>query len=412
MLVPPADPALAIDWLLEMRRFPDDALLADHAEQQGLAPDLIRDLADAIHDFHLSAEQRPDHGSAEETEHVLLECLDNLRLRVPPLDRRAVVNLAAELTTQFGLHASLIDQRRIAGFVRHCHGDLHLGNICLIDGKPVLFDCIDFSETLSCIDVAYDLAFLLMDLCHRGQRDQASLLVNRWIDRTGDTASLTLLPFFQSLRAAIRAHILATSHRDSEATAYLDSATRHLQPAAPRLIAIGGLSGSGKSTLARGIAPDYRPLPGARIIRSDSLRKRLAGVAPETRLPAESYTQRMSDRIYAMMLTEARQVLAAGYTAIIDAAFLRAGERQAIDALAAELRVPCHGLWLDVPAAILADRLAQRRNDASDADRTVLDKQLSFDLGPMTWQCVTAAGDAASNLAALRQALATDSAPG
>jgi predicted kinase len=288
---------------------------------------------------------------------------------------------------------------------------------------------------LSCIDVAYDLAFLLMDLCHRGVGatvdhapvDNATVhitpvhitpahitpvhitlanqLLNRWLDRTGDSAALALLPFFQSLRAAIRAHILAGTHRDDEATAYLTSATLHLQPGVPRLIAIGGLSGSGKSTLARGIAADFQPLPGARIIRSDSLRKRLAGVTPETRLPADSYTQAASDRVYAAMLAEARQVLAAGYTAIIDAAFLRAGERQAVDALAAEMRLPCHGIWLDVPADLLRDRLARRRDDASDADQSVLAQQLTFDLGPMTWRRLPAGADLTQDLASLRAVL-------
>jgi aminoglycoside phosphotransferase family enzyme/predicted kinase len=455
MLSPPEDPAPALDWLLEMQRFPDDALLADYLRRGELTPALLRDLADVIHDFHCQAQRRPDQGGADEMGRVLQECLDNLRRQAPPLDRHVVADLARDLTAQLTRQSALLDQRRRDGFVRHCHGDLHLGNICVIAGKPVLFDCIDFSETLSCTDIAYDLAFLLMDLCHCGHAtvghanvgrvtageadvgqadvgqadgspgdvdrvkiDQAdvdrtgvahaNLLLNRWIDRSGDSAALAPMPFFQSLRAAVRAHILATSHRDAEALAYLASAVAHLQPGAPRLIAIGGLSGSGKSTLARRLAPDFRPLPGARIIRSDSLRKRLASVAPETRLPADSYTPEMSQRIYTAMLMEARQVLAAGYTVIIDAAFLRAGERDAVDALAAELQVPSHGLWLDVPAGVLKDRIAQRHDDASDADQAVLAWQLTLDLGPMTWQRIAAGADPATSLAALRQAVPAD----
>jgi len=437
VLRPSEDPAPALDWLLEMQRFPDDALLPDHVRRSELAPALLRDLADVIHDFHHQAQSRPDQGGADEMGRVLQECLDNLRRQAPPLDQDIVADLARDLTAQLTRQSVLLDQRRHDGFVRHCHGDLHLGNICVIDGKPVLFDCIDFSETLSCTDIAYDLAFLLMDLCHASLGDaavgntpvdqadihpaggdhasgdhagnaHANLLLNRWIDRSGDSAALALMPFFQSLRAAVRAHILATSHRDAEARAYLASAVAHLQPATPRLIAIGGLSGSGKSTLARNLAPDFRPLPGARIIRSDSLRKRLAGVAPETRLAPASYTPEMSQRIYTAMLTEARQVLAAGYTVIIDAAFLRAGERDAVDALAAELRVPCHGLWLDVPAGVLKERIAQRHDDASDADLAVLAWQLTLDLGPMAWQRIAAGTDPATSLAALRLAVKAD----
>lgn len=447
MLSSPEDPAPALDWLLEMRRFPDDALMADHVRRGELTPALLRNLADVIHDFHHQAQRRPDQGGADEMGRVLQECLDNLRRQVPPLGRDIVADLARDLTAQLTRQSVLLNQRRHDGFVRHCHGDLHLGNICVIDGKPVLFDCIDFSETLSCTDIAYDLAFLLMDLCHaslddttvgktpvdqadvhqaRGDQaggDQtgvahANLLLNRWIDRSGDSAALALMPFFQSLRAAVRAHILATSHRDAEARAYLASAVAHLQLStphllaphlsAPRLIAIGGLSGSGKSTLARNLAPDFRPLPGARIIRSDSLRKRLAGVAPETRLAPASYTPEMSQRIYTAMLMEARQVLAAGYTVIIDAAFLRAAERDTVDALAAELQVPCHGVWLEVPADVLKERIAQRHDDASDADQAVLAWQLTLDLGPMTWQRVAAGTDPAASLAALRLAVPAD----
>jgi hypothetical protein len=402
-LAPPDDPAPALDWLLEMRRFPDNALLADLAVQGHLTPKLIRDLADAIHAFHEIAERRPDHGNIAESVKVLTECIDNLRRREPPLDWHAVETLAQALDGQYIRHASLIERRRHEGFVRHCHGDLHLGNICVIDGQPVLFDCIDFSEMISCIDIAYDLAFVLMDLCHRKRLDFANLLLNRWLDRCGDRDALALMPFFLSLRAAIRAHILATSHRDSEAIAYLESASAHLVTATPCLIAIGGLSGSGKSTFAHILAPDLLPLPGARIIRSDSLRKRLAGVTPETRLPAASYSQEMSDRVYAMMLEEARIALEAGYAVILDAAFLREGERDRAASLAWDLRLPFHGIWLEAPTALLQARIAARQGDASDADLQVLTHQQTLDLGKITWRRVLAGPDRDATLAQLRE---------
>ncbi|HEX9447998.1 MAG TPA: AAA family ATPase, partial [Dongiaceae bacterium] len=302
-------------------------------------------------------------------------------------------------------HAGLIEQRRCDGFVRQCHGDLHLGNICLIDEKPVLFDCIDFSEMISCIDVAYDLAFVLMDLCHRQRPDLANIVLNRWLDRSGDKHGLTLMPFFMSLRAAIRAHILATSHRDEEAVAYLVTAAKHLMVASPCLIAIGGLSGSGKSTLAQLLAPDFHPLPGARVIRSDTLRKRLAGVAPETCLPASSYNQDMSHRIYVKLLAEAQAALDAGHSVILDAAFLRPQERDHAAALAASLKVPFHGIWLDVPIDILKARIAARHDDASDADLQVLDHQLSLDLGTITWHRMLASADTEAISEELRRVL-------
>lgn len=404
-LATPDDPAQALDWLLEMKRFPDHALLADLAEQSRLAPALMRDLADAVYDLHQLAATRPDHGNIADSVQVLTECLDNLRLREPPLDCHAVETLAQALDAQYIRHAALIEQRRQTGFVRQCHGDLHLGNICLVDEKPVLFDCIDFSDMISCIDVAYDLAFLLMDLCHRRRNDLANLVLNRWLDRSGDKDALRLMPFFLSLRAAIRAHIMATTNRDIEAVAYLTNAAAHLETASPRLVAIGGLSGSGKSTLARLLAPDFRPLPGARIIRSDTLRKRLAGVAPETRLPAASYSQEMSDRVYAEMFDEANTSLAAGYSVILDAAFLRAPERDAAATIAADQRIAFHGFWLDVPADRLKARIAKRHNDASDADAQVLAQQLSLDLGKITWKKIKGGNDKNATCKALRQAL-------
>lgn len=405
-LAAPEDPAPALDWLLEMKRFPDNALLADLAGQDRLSPALMRDLADAVYDLHVIAERRPEHGGRTETVQVLTECIDNLRLRQPPLDGHAVEDLAQALDAQYVRHAALIDRRRLGGLVRQCHGDLHLGNICQLDGKPVLFDCIDFSDMISCIDIAYDLAFLLMDLCHRGRNDLANLVLNRWLDRSGDKDALHLLPFFLSLRAAIRAHIMATTSRDIEAVAYLASAATHLDRAPARLIAIGGLSGSGKSTLARLLAADFRPLPGARIIRSDTLRKRLAGVPPETRLPADSYTQDMSDRVYAEMFDEASNALAAGYSVILDAAFLRASERDKAAALAADRRIAFHGFWLDVPADLLKARIAKRHDDASDADAQVLSHQLGLDLGHIGWKKIKSGNDKSATLKALRRAIA------
>ncbi|HVJ40133.1 MAG TPA: AAA family ATPase [Dongiaceae bacterium] len=405
-LVSPTDPAPALDWILEMRRFPDDALLADRADRGQLTTGQMRDLADAIHDLHQVAAQRPDHGGAAEMARVLDECIDNLRLRIPPLEARAVEDLARALDLHFAGQVGLLDRRRQLGAVRQCHGDLHLGNICLVDEHPVLFDCIDFSDMLACTDIAYDIAFLLMDLCHRRRVDFANLVLNRWLDRNGDTGSLALMPFFQSLRAAIRAHIVATTHRDDLARSYLASAFAHLHPAQPQLVAIGGPSGSGKSTLAMGLAPEFQPLPGARIIRSDTLRKRLAGVAPETRLPATSYTQEISDQVYAAMQAEARVALAAGYAVILDAAFLRLREREAVAALTREMGIAFRGFWLDVPEPVLRARLDARRGDASDADTAVLTGQLAHDPGPITWQRVAVGGDPAQNLIALRLALA------
>ena len=185
----------------------------------------------------------------------------------------------------------------MAGKVRRCHGDLHLRNICLLDGKPVLFDCIEFSDEIASIDVLYDLAFLLMDLEHRNLQDLANQGLNRYLDLTDEDAGLAALPLFVSLRAAVRAHVTAAAassigspdefeRKREEARRYLDLALTVLEPQLPRLIAIGGLSGAGKSTIAQALAPTFGTRPGARVLRSDVIRKRLWGVMPESRLPS------------------------------------------------------------------------------------------------------------------------------
>ncbi|MFO1189090.1 MAG: phosphotransferase [Alphaproteobacteria bacterium] len=190
-----------------------------------------------------------------------------------PFSATALATLKTRWDAAIDRHAALLDRRAQAGFVRHCHGDLHLRNICLIDGQPVLFDAIEFSEPIACIDVLYDLAFLLMDLTHRGLDRHAWAVFNRYVAATGDLDGLALLPLYQSLRAAIRAHVglsMAKAQPDAaearnledEAQAYLALALRLAAPAPVRLIAIGGLSGSGKSTLARALAPGSAPCRG------------------------------------------------------------------------------------------------------------------------------------------------------
>jgi predicted kinase len=178
-----------------------------------------------------------------------------------------------------------------------------------------------------------------------------------------------------------------------------------LENAAPRLIAVGGFSGSGKSSLAQALASGFRPVPGARVIRSDITRKRLIGVPPETGLPRESYTPAAAREVYEALRQEAAMALAAGYTVIVDAAFLRPDERQAIAARAREANVPFTGLWLDAPADLLARRIEARRNDASDADRAVLDRQLTLDLGPLDWHHIDAAAELTSMVTAARSAV-------
>jgi predicted kinase len=279
----------------------------------------------------------------------------------------------------------------------------------------VLFDAIEFSEEIASIDVLYDLAFLLMDLGHRGHRELANLVFNRYLDLTEEDDGLAAIPLFQALRAVIRAHVTATAatrakpgDRETalrEARSYLDHAERALAAHRERLIAIGGFSGSGKSSLAARLAPELGLLPGARVLRSDVLRKRRFGLEPEMPLPPEGYTEPITALVYRDLCTRAATALRAGYSAIIDAVALRPEERQAFAAVASECRVPFTGLWLDAPPEAMRARIAARRDDASDATGDILDRQLSLDPGPLDWAPIDAGGNPDATLAAVRKAL-------
>ena len=408
----------AVDWLVVMRRFDEETLFDRLVEQGGLDRRLVAALADRIVAFHAAAEPVGGFGGRDGMRAVLDGDVTNLRRGVPQVfNQPAVEALAHEAGAALDRLAPVLDRRRDEGKVRRCHGDLHLRNICLVDGVPTLFDCIEFNDRISCIDVLYDLAFLLMDLDHRGRGDLANAVANRYVDLAGEAeGDLAVLPLFLALRAEIRAHVAvaaaasqpdaAKAGREVEAArGYLVKALAYLRPAAPRLVAVGGLSGTGKSTLAHGLAPDLGNAPGARVLRSDMLRKRLAGVAPETRLPDAAYGHGTAERVYAALYAAVAEALSAGRTVVADAVFADPAERAAIAGVAAAVGAPFTGLWLEASPDVLAARIAARTGDASDATVEVLRRQLGYALGPLDWIRIDAGGEAQDTLTRARAAL-------
>jgi aminoglycoside phosphotransferase family enzyme/predicted kinase len=391
-----------IDWVVEMNRFPQDALFDRLAAAGSLDLELMPPLAAAIAEFHRIAEPRTDHGGKPGMEWVIegnaagfsefgQEVLDPLACR------RLTEASRAELDTR----GVLLDERRASGLVRQCHGDLHLRNIVLLDGRPTLFDGVEFNDEIACTDVLYDLAFLLMDLWRRGLPRHANAIWNRYLEDAGDLSGMSLVPLFLSCRAAVRAKTSATAarlqpdvrrHTELQVTAreYLAMAERLLQPPGPSLVAVGGFSGTGKSTLAFGLAPLVGAVPGAVVIRSDEIRKRLSGVSPLERLGPEKYCSEMSERVYATVAERARVTIRAGHSAIVDAVYARPGDRQAIERVAADEAVPFVGIWLEAPEATLIARAEQRRNDPSDADAAVIRLQQREGTGVMEWHRVEA----------------------
>jgi aminoglycoside phosphotransferase family enzyme len=200
----------AIDWVVVMRRFDQNLLFDRLAERGALTPDHITELADEIAEFHGAAEQRPGFGGAEAIRWIVNDNIEEFAAMSETFGVVAVNALKHLSDDALAKCAGLLDERREAGFVRHCHGDLHLRNIFLWEGRPTLFDCLEFDENLACIDMLYDLAFLLMDLEHRGRRDFANLALNRYLQRTGDLGGLVAMPLFLSCRAAIRAKVEAS----------------------------------------------------------------------------------------------------------------------------------------------------------------------------------------------------------
>ncbi len=414
---PKRAPGGPLDFVVVMQRFDQQDLLENVAPAGGLSLSLGYALTAHIAGFHEKAERRLDRGGmaamAEVTEtnlRVLRDCR-SAGFAAAQLDR-----LEHGLRGELAALGRLLDERRQAGRVRRCHGDLHLRNICLVDGRPVLFDCVEFSEELASIDVLYDLAFLLMDLGHRGHRRLANLVLNRYLDLTGEDGGLAAMPLFLSLRAVIRAHVTATMAEHgwgsgdpavafAEARRYLDEAEAALLPLPARLVAVGGLSGSGKSALAAGLAPELGRRPGARVLRSDVLRKLRFGAPPESPLPPKAYTAEVTTQVYRDLCTRAASALRAGYSAVIDAVALREEQRRSFAAVAAAAGVPFTGLWLDVPAETMRARIAGRRGDASDASPEILGRQLTHGPGPLEWIRIDANGNLDATLAAARRAM-------
>lgn len=402
-------PGPLVDSYVEMRRFKGEDLFAEMAAADRLTPVLMDRLARQIAAFHPDAEAGPTEHGADRLRGILDLSRTGLAETAvfAPAD---CAGLQEALLTRWQRHREALDARAGQGKVRRCHGDLHLGNICLFEGAPTPFDCLEFDEELATVDVLYDLAFLLMDLWHRGHGRLANLCLNRYLDATGDEGGLALLPFFMALRAAIRAQVLALQAKSApgpaaaQAQGYFALARRLLDEGAPRLVAVGGLSGSGKSTLAGLLAPQIGPPPGARVLSSDRLRKGHFGVAAETRLPEAAYGPDVSQTIYRALCDRAAAVLQGGWSVVADAVFDRPADRAAI-ASARPAGVLFSGLWLQAPAELLAQRVSARRNDPSDATPAVVHEQ-SRRLGEVIdWPAIPAAGDVEEVLRAARSRL-------
>jgi aminoglycoside phosphotransferase family enzyme/predicted kinase len=391
------------DCIVVMRRFHEADLFDAMARDHRLTPGHIEALAETLARFHAGAERFPHAEGAAAMAHLLDlndQSFEQCDIFPPESVRRLEKKFHDELTRI----APLLDARAAQGFIRLCHGDLYLRNICLFEGKPTLFDCIEFDEALARIDVLYDVAFTLMDLWLCGRRDLANLLYNRYasaLTRTlGDMPArirdgYATLPFFMALRAGIRAHIAAGQARsghgrsaqahEDEARAYFELAEDLLEPRPKILVAIGGLSGSGKSTLAAALAPEIGFPPGARTLNSDRTRKAMHRLRPDEKLPPEAYALNITSAVYLRLLSRAMDALSQQRAVIMDAVYSMEAERNSVEKLAREAGVPLLGLWLDADPDVLRRRVRERPKGASDADIAVLERQLTLPTGNISW---------------------------
>jgi uncharacterized protein len=377
-----------VDWVLRMAPVAAEDFLDAMVVSGRLTPALQDALADAVAAYH--------------------QALPPIWGVIPPMTQIALGNVPSALEAGLwpetvrnwstsivaALHqlADWCAERARAGYVRRIHGDLHLGNLCLWQGQPTPFDALEFDETLATADLAYDLAFLLMDLDRRLTRAAANRVLNRYVARTGDVSLVRALPAFMSMRAMVRAHVIRRGRHTDTWQPYLHAAIDYVRPLPAVLVAIGGLPGSGKSTLARALAPTIGRAPGALVLRSDEIRKRQHGVAPEHRLSQPAYSEAASRAVFAALAAGAAIAVAAGQCVIADATFIAGEHRRAVEDAARLAGVTFVGLWLTAPYDELERRIRGRTGDASDATISVLRAAVRDDPGGGTWHVIRSQG--------------------
>ena len=385
-----------LDYAVRMRRFDTAAVLDQVARDGRLTADAIDRLAQAIARFHAAAVRvgpESGFGTTATVSHWQLDNVDSLRAHAHSPEARERLDRLADWTRgQLERHAPRLAARHADGFIRECHGDLHLGNIVLLGvgaGEPTPFDAIEFNPELRWIDVVSDVAFTTMDLHDHRLSGLAWRLASGYFEHTGDYEGLALLQLYSVYRALVRAKVaqirehqpqLARAARVHEFRSFADHlalAERLAEPGAPLLVAMSGLSGSGKSIVAQSIAEHI----GGIRVRSDVERKRLFGLPPTAASGGSIYTAEATRRTYARLHAVARIAAAAGVPVVIDAASLRQAERDALRTLAAELGARFVLVVCEAPLDVLRARVGARAAagaDASEADLPVLERQIGW----------------------------------
>jgi uncharacterized protein len=391
----------AIEYAIKMKRFPTDALLSHRLASGTVTSAEVQQLADAVANFHLNATRLDESSSLGRTEAVLSNAIANLNElgSIDDNDARSTLHRLKSWTlAYFSLHQPEFQHRLDSGFIRECHGDLHLDNIIHWNNQLMPFDGIEFNDDFRWIDVLSDAAFLAMDLAAREHVELCRSFINEYLEATGDYNSLSLLRWYMVYRALVRAKVAtirskqpAISNLDQQSAlddckSHIELAHRFSQSEQRCLWITHGVSGSGKSTLSELVVQRW----GAIRLRSDVQRKRLFGLSryerPNDKLKQELYSQSAGAATYGQLYRLARAILQAGYSTIVDATFLKHSERLQFENLAASESVRFAIVNCRADVQTLRQRIAARtarNDDASDADVTVLESQLTA-LEPLT----------------------------
>ncbi|MGM0541293.1 MAG: AAA family ATPase [Pseudomonadota bacterium] len=386
-----------IDYLVKMNQFDPNQVLGRLLLNEGLSSAQVETLAFQISDFHLKAEIVEKNSLLGEPETILQPMLDNFGTLYDSLTesyKTTLDELHKWTLEQFEMLRPFIKQRKTDGYIRACHGDLHIDNITLIDGQPVLFDGIEFNEYFRWIDVISDLSFLLIDLDFRKQQQLKRMVLSLYLSRTNDYNALKLLTLYQVYRTLVRAKITALraaqlpvesldfKFKMQTTTDYVNLACHYSQRNSdPKLILLQGISGSGKSHLANSLLE----IIDAIVISSDRTRKRLYGIDPLDRVSefetAKLYGASMSQKTYQELLDQSQTILSQGMNVIVDATFLKQENRQPFINLAKKLECPLFIIYIESSVETskyaIKNRL-QLNDNPSDADQQVMQQQLKI----------------------------------
>lgn len=379
----------ALEYAVKMQRFQQDELFNHLLDKERLNDDLIRQVGRIAADFHAHAARAgmdTPYGSAEAAFAPMQQNFDQLRALITDQDQLEQLNRLEQWTQKrYQALEGLLDQRKRDGYIRECHGDMHLGNIALVDGEVAIFDGIEFNDFFRWGDVMSEIAFLTMDLDHRGASRLSNIALNEYLENSGDYAGLELLRFYQVYRAMVRAKVssLRLAQELSEAErhevleqyqGFVSLAEYYTRLDQPALIVMHGFSGAGKTVVSSKLAPAL----GAIRLRSDVERKRLNDLSADSdasaAIAAGIYSREMTDLTYRHLAALAAKLLKCGFVVIIDATFLKKAQRDLFAGLTPQW------LILDIAAdeADLRQNIIQRQaqGDASDANLDVLEHQL------------------------------------